>query len=974
MFGGQLLSRNKQLSDKMKWAYFLFLMLLESLHGHAQSWDFTYSHYGKNEGLPSNKIYFTCKDKLGFLWIGTDAGLCKYNGSRFEIFTTENGLPSNDVFELYCDSKNRIWIISMSNQVAYYYNGKIHNPDNDSSLSKIVVPDRVSRIVEDKLGNIWVLSFPFSINKISPSNNVEVSKVDSTFGNCFKVNLSMSGISFVTDETSFFYKYEQEKKLLSVETKRKKINDIVIVNDSLYYYTDDNNVLKKGDGYLWLTHFYTSAHVLSLFKTDKEIWKLGNNGISCYQINKFNNCNSFLKNYSVSNFVQDKYKNVWISTLYNGLFKLNSQSSQIFKLHNDETSNSFHSVLVNEKYIIIGNNNGEVSVIDRLNRNVIESVKINKNNLLSLRILKILIKGYCLFISSDAGTFTYNIKTGRLHAVLSNQSDKNIFFKGDSLIVLNNISVNYVNKKFIKVKELIKSDRFYSYCTYKGKSLFGSENTLYYENDSLIPYPLDQALHCRMMDMKVIDSLLVIATTEKGIFFINGNKVIENLNLERGLNSNNCSKIVPYKNELFVATNNGICRYNYHTKAISRIMESDGLASNNVLDLVLDHDTLYAGTDNGLSVIPVSSLTHRTSFSFFINPIVCNKDTTWDIVDSVNIHTDQPLSFTLNAISLGVKGNVTYFYRIKEQDTVFKSTSEPTMSFKLFNTGTYTFEAYSIDVNGLKSVMAALHVIVVPYWWQTWMFKFACVLVALIGLFLFHRFMTQLIRKREQAKSELKNKIIRLELDAWKSNINPHFMFNSFNAIQSMFASASYERANEFISNFASVLRKTIDNSGRLMNKFPEEIAYLTNILELERMKKMRKLSYQIFYDEQELDRYYIPSLLLQPIVENAVKHGVKHQRNGHIVIEFTMQSETITAIVRDNGVGLTDSKKDYTHSKGLKLVRDKIRIVESVTTTSIEFRIENVYGTNGECLGVAAIFVLPKFLEDDLIGFDVSV
>jgi hypothetical protein len=86
------------------------------------------------------------------------------------------------------------------------------------------------------------------------------------------------------------------------------------------------------------------------------------------------------------------------------------------------------------------------------------------------------------------------------------------------------------------------------------------------------------------------------------------------------------------------------------------------------------------------------------------------------------------------------------------------------------------------------------------------------------------------------------------------------------------------------------------------------------------------------------------------------------------------MQSETITAIVRDNGVGLTDSKKDYTHSKGLKLVRDKIRIVESVTNTSIEFRIENVYGTNGECLGVAAIFVLPKFLEDDLIGFDVSV
>ena len=608
---------------------------------------------------------------------------------------------------------------------------------------------------------------------------------------------------------------------------------------------------------------------------------------------------------------------------------------------------------------------------------------MKKESILTFRILKIIQEKEELIICTDIGVYSYNLTRGLFKQILPLQATKSVFFENGKLIILNNVGVYYLRSMKTESdistlrnisKRYEKASRFYSHCIYNGNSLFGSENTLYYEQDSLIPYPLDQTLHCRMMDMKVIDSLLVVATTEKGVFFIKGNNVIENLNLASGLNSNNCSKIVPYQDELFIATNNGIGRYNYHTKAMSRILESDGLASNNVLDLVLDHDTLYAGTDNGLSVIPVASLTQRTSFSFLINPIITNNDTTWDIIDTVSIHTDQTLSFTLNAISLGVKGDVKYFYRIKEQDTLFKSTSEPNVSFKLFNTGAYTFEAYSMDINGLKSVMATLHVIVVPFWWQTLLFKIACVLFTLLSLLLFHRAMTQFIRKREAAKSELKNKIIRLELDAWKSNINPHFMFNSFNAIQSMFASASYERANEFISNFASVLRKTIDNSGRLMNKFPDEIAYLTNILELERMKKMRKLSYQIYYDEQALSRYYIPSLLLQPIVENAVKHGVKHHRNGHIVIEFTVQSDTITAIVRDNGVGLSDTKKDYTHSKGLKLIRDKIRIVESVTNTKIEFRIENVYGTNGECLGVAAIFILPKFEENDLIGFDVNL
>ena len=956
-----------------------FLLIFNKTKG--QLLDDSYLKYVKQDGLPSNTIYSLCNDLNGFIWIGTDAGLCRFDGCKIVTYTNQDGLPNNDVFQLFCDSRNRVWITTMGKEVSYCKQGKIFNSDTDTLLRKIKTNAKIINIFEDKAGAIWIISYPFIINKIS---NERVETFDFSNQNicCYNSIMTESGIYFITIGRTYYYNFKSKSFSFTESKDAEFISGLQVINNYCYFLNKNFQIKKTGIANLSSGIFRSKIHFWPLFLSNGMLWQLSNKGIKSYESKDIEQYRIFLKNYSVSNYLRDCYGNSWISTLNNGLFKLNSMCIKNYKPSLDVTSNSIYSVFINKENIFAGNNNGEISIISKNQLNNVKKIKITKESILTFRILKIIQEKEELIICTDIGVYSYSLTRGLFKQILPLQATKNVFIENGKLIILNNVGVYYLHSMKTESdistlrnisKRYEKASRFYSYCTYKGKSLFGSENTLYYEKDSLIPYPLDQALHCRMMDMKVIDSLLVIATTEKGIFFINGNKVIENLNLERGLNSNNCSKIVPYKNELFVATNNGICRYNYHTKAISRIMESDGLASNNVLDLVLDHDTLYAGTDNGLSVIPVSSLTHRTSFSFFINPIVCNKDTTWDIVDTVNIHTDQPLSFTLNAISLGVKGNVTYFYRIKEQDTVYKSTSEPSMSFKLFNTGTYTFEAYSVDVNGLKSVMATLHVIVVPYWWQTWIFKFACVLAALIALFLFHRFMTQLIRKREQIKSELKNKMIRLELDAWKSNINPHFMFNSFNAIQSMFASASYERANEFISNFASVLRKTIDNSGRLMNKFPEEIAYLTNILELERMKKMRKLSYQIFYDEQELDRYYIPSLLLQPIVENAVKHGVKHQRNGHIVIEFTMQSETITAIVRDNGVGLTDTKKDYTHSKGLKLVRDKIRIVESVTNTSIEFRIENVYGTNGECLGVAAIFVLPKFLEDDLTGFDVS-
>ncbi len=951
----------------MKFASLLFLILFQIKIGYPKSWDFPYMHFGKNEGLPSNKIYFACKDRLGFLWIGTDAGLCKFNGSKFELFTTENGLPSNDVFELICDSKNRIWIISMSNQVAFYYHGKIHNPDNDSVLSKIVVPDRVARIIEDKDSNIWILSFPFSISKISTSNNVLIKDFSQLYGNCFKVNLSKSGISFITDVTSLFYNYRNHDILANNQRRKKYIKDFLPVNDFSYFYTDEDNVLRKGNDTLWKMQYYTNSHVLSLFKKDKCIWQLRNNGISCYQCENLNKSKLFLDDYSVSNFVDDKYDNFWVSTLYNGIYKINSQSIQVFKLHNDESSNSFHSIYVNNKFIIVGNNKGEVSILNKKRKNLFKLIRLHEKAILSVRILKILSKGNLLFICCDAGTYVYNLETNRIFPILVNQADKNLFIRNDSLIVLNNVSVSYLNKDFKKIREFIKSDRFYSHCIYKNRRLFGSENALYYESDSLIPYPLDQPFHYRLMDMTVVDSILVVATTEKGVFFINGNKIVRNLNLNNGLNSNNCSKVLSYRNELFIATNNGICRYNYHSNEMSRIMESDGLASNNVLDIALDHDTLYAGTDNGMSVIPISSLTHRQSFTFFINPIMNNGDTIWDIKKKIASRTDHLLSFVLNAITLGVKGDVRYYYRVKELDTLFKSTSEPNISLNLFNTGNFTFESYSMDVNGLKSEMATLQIDVVPYWWQTLLFKFACGLLAILFLFLIYRLMNRVIMKREKAKNELDNRIIRLELDAWKSNINPHFIFNSFNTIQSLFASSSYERANEYIANFANVLRKTIDNSGRLMNKIPEEITYLTHYLELEKMKKKHKLSFQMYFNELELRTYYIPSLLLQPIVENAIKHGIKYQQNGHIVLEFKVQSETITISVRDNGVGLSDKNKNYTNSKGLKLVRDKIRIVESITHTKIEFKMENVYDANGNCLGVVAIFIMPKYLSGDI-------
>ena len=930
----------------------------------AQGWDYSYTHFGKNEGLPSNKIYFVCTDHDGFLWIGTDAGLCQYDGNHFEWYSTEDGLPSNDVFELICDSHNRLWIITMSKEVSYYYRGKIYNAKNSKLISSLKKGKSIARILEDKFHTIWIIMDPFVINTISANGQVEQIDTREKYGYAYRANLSKDGVMFFTPNHSVMANYINHDLSVTSSPYPKFMHDINIDQSNVYTFIGTDNKLHKGKDISSPFDFYTNSHALTLFSIGGHYLLLSNLGVRYFDTSSLIFQGTLLKNYPVSNIVEDKYKNLWIATLFNGLYKVNNINARNFKPNIDEASNAIHSLLVTDTTVITGNNNGEICIIGKKSNTPPIRIRLPVNSALNFRVLKLLQDKGQLFICTDIGIFTYNLKSRKVKTEIPNQACKNIYKEGDSLIILNNVSVKYLNSQFKKSKEYFLVNRFYSHCIYLGQRLFGSEDRLFIERDSLMTYSLNQPFTYRIMDMKVHDSLLLIATTEKGFFIIRNHTILKNLNITNGLNSNNCSKIVPYKNELFIATNNGICRYNLFADITGRIMESDGLASNNVLDIALDNDTLYAGTDNGLSVIPLSSLAPKKAFNFFINPIVNNKDTLWDMVKLIKSRTDYPISLTLNAISLGVKGDVKYFYRIKERDTNYFQTADPAVFINFRNPGNYTFEAFSIDINGLKSEHAFLNFKIIPYWWQTNIFKFACILLLFVILFFCYKLIVHIAHKREQQRNETINRIRKLELDAWKSNINPHFLFNSFNTMQSLFSSNQFEKANRFVFDFSGLLRRTIDLSAKLLIPVKEEISYLENYLNVEKIKRHDRLDYEVTIQSASINDLFIPSLLVQPLVENSLKHGIKKQSHGIISISFSIVDSQLQVVITDNGIGLSDIQATYT-SKGLNLIREKIRIVENISEQSISFLITNRTDEHGNCLGVIATLQFPMFTHD---------
>ncbi|HEX6427229.1 MAG TPA: histidine kinase [Niastella sp.] len=212
-----------------------------------------------------------------------------------------------------------------------------------------------------------------------------------------------------------------------------------------------------------------------------------------------------------------------------------------------------------------------------------------------------------------------------------------------------------------------------------------------------------------------------------------------------------------------------------------------------------------------------------------------------------------------------------------------------------------------------------------PAWYQTGFFKLVggFLLVAFIAaIYLFYRLIKQQRRTRAE---EAKKQQLALELKAIHTQLNPHFIFNSLSSIQGLINTNDIEAANQYLSEFGSLMRNTLTGTDKNFTTLANDISTIDNYLKLEQLRFgfMYTISTDENIDVRETD---VPFLLLQPIVENAVKHGVAGmQDRGVITVTFNRSGNNIIASVEDNGNGFSDKAKT---GYGLKLTRDRITLL----------------------------------------------
>jgi sensor histidine kinase YesM len=246
-------------------------------------------------------------------------------------------------------------------------------------------------------------------------------------------------------------------------------------------------------------------------------------------------------------------------------------------------------------------------------------------------------------------------------------------------------------------------------------------------------------------------------------------------------------------------------------------------------------------------------------------------------------------------------------------------------------------------------------------------------ILAIAVIILFYVFVTRknkLLAEKTLSINQYEKKLVELELHALRSQMNPHFVHNSLNAIQYYIQTNNIDQSENYLTRFSKLVRQFFEYSRKQLITIEEEIELITNYLALEKLRFEEKLSYEIICEETVAIEATIPSMILQPIVENAVNHGVFHKKSpGKVSIRFSQLSDdSYCVVVKDDGIGVKKSKQlskkiiKNQDSHSSQVLDERLKLLEQIDNWHVEYTIKD-RSDLGDQQGtiVTLIFKLPN-------------
>ncbi len=952
----------------MKLQLIIFFFLLLPISQYAQDIsNYQAKHYTIDDGLPSNECYTSLQDSLGYIWIATDRGLSRFDGYGFKNYGIENGLADLSCLQMQMDVHGDIWLRTYSNRffkyilsldsiVAYPFNKVVSENCLNEEISNfyagrdtLYVSIRNKGILKiDKQGQYT--TFP-KMEKDCYSSYLEIDGNLLSFekaGNCnlfYHKNGMVSGESELMIGNTFYN--------LILKKDRKKLG-----NKFIGQINNETIVYSWGEHIYLIKNLALDTIISSPIISDMELLNNGRilisdnygGGLRIYDNIKSLSSSDyefFLSEFTTSSITKGSGEYYVITTLDHGFLIL--KPSEVIALSNSEfDDHNIVNIQGKDFNNIFLNVNHNAAYRHDLRINQTKAISLNSTQRLHHLFLdidnqiQVLSASPVSFIKSSSGNNLLKVLGYSNHVFLSKRIKK-----------LNNGKFLMIAARRINVyDQLLEDPVFSSYPTLKGLYaldaydykegyLLGCRDGLYFlkeyekvKMDNLHPF-----FNYRINSIEKINDNYWLGSLGGGLAIWDGDSCIEVINESKGLASNNVEKIVVDSSNalVLVCTKSGLTKIVVEDEiSLTNYSVKNGLPSNQVNDVAVINDTIIVATSKGLAYI-AGERRYENAKKPIIEELLVNDE-------SINSTQTANLDYSQNSVEVKFKsldyvqdGNILYSYRLN--DDSWHETFETEIYFASLNPGKYRFEVKASDGYENWSQVSNVDFKIAQPWWRTWLFFTACVLLFL--LLIFWLYVDRINKIKEENNRQ--NEISSLEKAALKAQMNPHFIFNCLNSIQSYIIQNDKEKAMHYLSQFAKLIRQYLRASVNETTSLDEEINMLHNYLSLEQIRFNHKFDFKFEVDDSIIqEEVFLPSMLIQPIVENAIVHGITAKNEGGMIEVFISKNQGwLDVTVKDNGVGLNFEKSPTKNkSFGLSITQKRLALInENLENYSINAR-----------------------------------
>ena len=912
--------------------YILVTLFYFTLFSGAAAQEMHFENITKELGLPSLECYSVTQDKKGYIWIATEAGMCRYNGSGLSILDGRNGLPEGAVYASAEAADSALWMGTSEGRILRYKNDIFYEPVFINRFFRSIYrhSDIPGKFFYSGDGLVYISTMFHTVSMDLRTGALrEVGIKKDTVEGTYVFRQTANGLVPLANDHQFFFDNKIKVAILGDGTHNEIILPVHKMRHpywQLYacrvgqtdFFSYESRLVRLNPDFSYSVHTFP-GRIINLYADSRNGLWVGciKGGVYYYpDTEHMETFRQSLPGYSVTGICEDKENSIWCSTLEKGVFYCRNKNILYYSsipgldkavdMLKCENGRIFVSCI--DKYLVELTPGGirEYDMEGYTWSAFTDIVKSSRGWMLSQRLV---------MVQTDEGfrnlkkSFNKNSVPGRFPTRLCHTG-------GERILGIQNNHVYVVTEN---------GNYFYFVYNYRASL----RNVFYAGNDSLLfgtRYGIFRSAYPDMWRLEKVPgtnasvtqivrlrSGLICAATKSGLFVLVRNRAVRVDGILQ-IPADVFFDITQDRHgAVWLASATGLVKITenggrYRTQLYSAL---NGLPSDNIDKVAADADNLYLSTSEGICTFPLTEeLANNRPPPVYIHEVWVN-DRPVDHKSGALVfpHDENSLRIDIDALTFK-KGRAELLYELSGPNgRMTKKNEGNVIVFDNLPPGNYRLAVYALNNDGLKSTRPAVLEFGIsnPFWLRAW-FMVLCVLSFLAGVYVVFRRSVKAVKRREEEKNRIHRLVSESKLSALQAQMNPHFIFNAINSIQNYILKKKEQDAYDYLAKFGRLIRTVLNHSLQKNLALYQELDTIKLYVELEQLRFKNAFEFRVqVHETVNIYETYVPAMLIQPYVENAIWHGLMkldNKRKGVLLLDICIEGDRLKVTVEDNGVG----------------------------------------------------------------------